>query len=104
MAEGLILEFDGLGVERYQQVNEQLGIDMDSGEGDWPDGLLTHVGGAKEGGWIVVELWASRADQERFLAERLGPALAAAGVEGPPARMEWIEVTAHHTPGPDRGV
>jgi hypothetical protein len=99
MAEGLILEFDGLGAEQYRRVNEQLGIDMDSGEGDWPAGLLTHVGGAKEGGWVVFELWSSQADQERFLADRLGPALAQAGIEGPPARMEWIEVAAHQTPG-----
>jgi hypothetical protein len=99
MAEGLILEFDGLGVERYRQVNELLGIDMDSGEGDWPAGMLAHTGGTKEGGLVVFELWSSRADQERFLTERLGPALAQAGVEGPPARSEWIEVAAHHTPG-----
>lgn len=99
MTEGLILEFEGLGTEEYQRVNELLGIDMESGEGDWPAGLHTHVGGSTEGRLIVFELWASRADQERFLAERLGPALAAAGIEGPPARMEWIEVTAHHTPG-----
>ena len=99
MAEGLILEFDGLSAADYQRVNELLGIDMESGEGDWPAGLHTHVGGAKDGGWMVFELWASRADQERFLEERLGPALAAAGVEGPPARMEWIEITAHRTPG-----
>jgi hypothetical protein len=99
MAEALILEFDGLGVDDYRRVNELLGVDVDSGEGDWPAGLITHVGGAKNEGWVVFELWASRADQERFLAERLGPALAAAGVEGPPARMEWIEVAAHQTPG-----
>jgi hypothetical protein len=99
MAEGLILEFDGLSAGDYQRVNELLGIEMESGEGDWPAGLHTHVGGAKEGGWMVFEVWASRADQERFLTERLGPALAEAGVEGPPARMEWIEITAHRTPG-----
>lgn len=99
MAEGLILEFDGLSVEDYRRVNELLGIDMESGAGDWPAGMVTHVGGAKDGGWVVFELWASRADQERFLEERLGPALAQAGVEGPPARMEWIEVAAHQTPG-----
>jgi hypothetical protein len=99
MAEGLILEFDGFGVDQYQRVNELLGIDMDSGEGDWPAGLLAHTGGTKDGGLVVFELWSSRADQERFLSERLGPALAQAGVEGPPARMEWIEVAAHHAPG-----
>ena len=98
MAEGLILEFDGLSMEDYQRVNALLGIDMESGEGDWPAGLHTHVGGAKDGGWVVFELWASRADQERFLEQRLGPALAKAGIEGPPARMEWIEVSAHRNP------
>ncbi|MBS1891771.1 MAG: hypothetical protein JST59_10790 [Actinobacteria bacterium] len=97
--EGLILEFDTLGIDDYGRVNELLGIDMNSGEGDWPDGLMTHVGGAKDNGWVVFELWASRADQERFLADRLGPALAQAGVEGPPARMEWIDVAASHSPG-----
>src|ERR1700760_950342 len=82
MAEGLILEFDGFGVDQYQRVNELLGIDMDSGEGDWPAGLLSHTGGTKEGGLVVFELWSSRADQERFLSERLGPALAPAAGGG----------------------
>jgi hypothetical protein len=99
MADGLILEFEGFGVDTYERVNQLLGIDMASGEGDWPAGLLAHTGGAKEGGWVVFEVWASQADQERFLSERLGPALAQAGIEGPPARLEWIEVAAHRNPG-----
>jgi hypothetical protein len=98
MPDGLILEFEGFGADKYQQVNELLGIDMESGEGDWPAGMIAHTGGAKDGGWVVFEVWSSRADQERFLAERLGPALAKAGVEGPPARLEWIEVSAHRNP------
>jgi hypothetical protein len=98
MADGLILEFEGFGADTYERVNELLGIDMASGEGDWPAGLLAHTGGAKERGWVVFEVWSSRADQERFLEERLGPALAEAGVEGPPARLEWIEISAHRNP------
>jgi hypothetical protein len=98
MAEGLILEFEGFGVDTYEQVNGLLGIDMESGEGDWPAGLLAHTGGAKEGGWVVFEVWASQADQGRFMQDRLGPALAQAGIEGPPARVEWIQVAAHHNP------
>jgi hypothetical protein len=99
MADGLILEFDGFGVEKYEQVNGLLGIDMYSGEGDWPAGMLAHTGGAKDGGWVVFEVWASQADQEAFMRDRLGPALAEAGIEGPPARVEWIEVAAHRNPG-----
>jgi hypothetical protein len=99
MADGLILEFDGFGVEKYEQVNGLLGIDMRSGEGDWPSGLVAHTGGAKDDGWVVFEVWASQADQEAFMRDRLGPALAEAGIEGPPARLEWIEVAAHRNPG-----
>ena len=96
MAEALILEFDGFGVEQYERVNGELGIDMRSGEGDWPAGLLMHTGAAKPGGFMVFELWDSREDQERFMQERLADALRAGGIEGPPARVEWLELAAHH--------
>lgn len=99
MADGLILEFEGFGAETYERVNELLGIDMASGEGDWPQGLLAHTGGAKDGGWVVFEVWASRADQERFMSERLGRALQEGGVEAPPSRIEWLDLSAHHNPG-----
>ncbi len=97
MAAGLILEFDGFGRETYEAVNERLGIDVESGAGDWPDGLLYHAGGAKPGGWVVFEVWESQANQERFMAERLGRALQEAGVNGPPSRAEWIDLAAHRT-------
>jgi hypothetical protein len=97
MADGLILEFDGVGLEQYERVNGLLGIDMATGEGDWPDGLLFHTGGAKPGGFVVFEVWDSRADQEAFMARRLGQALAGGGIEGPPARLEWLDVAAHHS-------
>lgn len=101
MAKGLILEFEG-NAEGYQRVTECLGIDVESGEGDWPAGLLFHSGGAKPNGWIVSEVWASREDQERFMAERLEPALKEAGVEDPPSRVEWFDLAAFHMPDRSR--
>jgi len=98
MAEGLILEFDGFGRETYDAVNERLGIDQDSGQGDWPAGLVFHAGAGKPGGWVVFEIWESRQDQERFMNDRLGRALQEAGATGPPARAEWLELAAYHTP------
>jgi hypothetical protein len=97
MAEALILEFEGFGVDTYESVNRELGIDMASGEGDWPDGMLSHTGAGKEGGWVVFEVWRSQADQELFMAERLGPALRAGGVTGPPTRVEWLALAAHQS-------
>ena len=45
MAEALILEFAGLTDADYRAVNGNLGIDMDTGKGDWPSGMLSHAAG-----------------------------------------------------------
>jgi hypothetical protein len=68
-------------------------------KGDWPPGLLVHVGGAKQGGWAVFEVWESKEAQERFMNERLGRALQEGGVTEPPSRVEWLEVAGYNTPG-----
>jgi hypothetical protein len=99
MAMGLILEFDGLAIEQYAAVNKHLGIDMASGKGNWPAGLLYHVGGAKQGGWAVFEVWESREAQDRFMRERLGHALHEAGITKPPTRVEWLTLAARHSLG-----
>ena len=98
MAQGLILEFEGVGRETYRAVNERLGIDYVTGEGAWPDGLLFHAGGAKPGGWVVFEVWDSQESQGRFMSDRLGRALQEGGVTGPPSRVEWLELAAYRSP------
>jgi hypothetical protein len=95
MAEGLILEFDGLDEGMYNTVNGNLGIDPGSGEGDWPAGMLFHAGGTKPGGLVVFEVWESKEDQAAFMNGRLGPALQQAGVTAPPTRVEWLGLVAH---------
>lgn len=98
MAEAIILEFEGVGAEDYKAVNEVLGIDMKSGQGDWPDGLVTHTAAASADGWVVFEVWESREAQERFMEERLAAALQQGGIEGEPSRAEWLDLEAHHSP------
>lgn len=99
MAEALILEFDGFGADTYERVNNELGIEMETGEGNWPEGLVSHTGAAKDSGFVVFEIWRSKADQERFMEERLAAALQAGGVEAPPSRIEWLGLAAsHHHP------
>ena len=90
MADALILEFKGT-VDQYQGVNKELGIDTTAGTGDWPAGMLSHVGAAGNGTIIVFEVWDTKASQETFMATRLGSALGKVGV-AEPHRVEWLEV------------
>jgi hypothetical protein len=93
----VILEFEGVTLTEYVAVNAVLGIDYTTGEGDWPDGLVTHTAGLNEGGHLVVmEVWDTPEHQARFMEGRLGAALAEGGVTEPPSRVTWIEVEAHH--------
>jgi hypothetical protein len=95
MAEVIIIEVD-CDPSLYPKVNAILGLDPNAGTGDWPKGLLTHIGGGGNGTVVVVEVWESRSDQESWMAT-LGPALAQAGV-GEPKRMEWFSVLGRINP------
>jgi hypothetical protein len=99
MAAALILEFEGVTLKEYTAVNKALGIDPETGGGDWPDGMVSHSAGLNDDGHLVVmEVWDSPEHQARFMDERLGAALAQGGVAGPPSSVTWIELVAHHTP------
>lgn len=50
----LILTFDGVTTKEYEAVNSELGIDMNTGKGNWPEGLLVHAAGIREDGQFVV--------------------------------------------------
>ena len=96
----VILEFEGVTTKEYDAVNAALGIDPESGEGDWPPGLQVHAAGLNEDGHLVVtEVWDTPEHQARFMEDRLADALVEGGVTAPPSRVTWIELVAHHTPG-----
>jgi hypothetical protein len=99
MAEGLILEFTGVGQEQYDAVNGKLGIDMASGAGDWPTGLESHTAGSTDdGSFVVAEVWSSRDAQADFMQTRLGDALAAGGVTSQP-KVTWYSLIGYQHPG-----
>ncbi|MGZ4673489.1 MAG: hypothetical protein ACXVH5_02880 [Ilumatobacteraceae bacterium] len=88
MSYGLVLVFEGVTEKDYWAVNDKLGIERDSNEG-YPEGMIAHTGGPTEGGgWVVIEMWESKAAHEAFMATRLGAALAAAGVKAPSQVIE----------------
>ena len=99
MAELLVLEFDGVDEADYAKVNAQLGLDPETGAGEWPAGLFTHLTGLVEGGRAyVIEVWESQEAQAEFMQSRLGPAMAAGGVTATPT-VTWARLLAHQNPG-----
>jgi hypothetical protein len=84
MAVGIRIKLAGVTAEQFDKL--EAAVDA---RGNRPDGLLFHASGPIDGGWGVIDFWASRADFDRFTAERIGPAMAAAGASGPPDIHEF---------------
>jgi hypothetical protein len=77
MAVLMMFEAPGTTVEQYEQINEIMGI---RGDDDAPDGLISHTAATTDDGLLIVDVWASEEQLGRFFEERLGAALAQAGV------------------------
>jgi hypothetical protein len=88
VAFGIVIVFEGVTEQDYWAVNDKLGIARDDWSEGWPDGAISHTAGPTATGWVVTEVWQSKAAQERFMAERLGPALHGAGLPAPSQVIE----------------
>jgi hypothetical protein len=74
----MILELEGATTDDYDAVNDAMGIH----EGALPQGLISHaVGPTDEGGLLIVDVWDNPQDLERFVQERIGPAMQQVGIE-----------------------
>jgi len=91
MAVGLRVKFADATEEQYQAVNAQMGVDANP-----PEGLIFHAAGPIEGGWGVLDFWESREQFDRFLAERIGPAIGELGDRAPQNPPEIKEFPVHN--------
>jgi hypothetical protein len=62
-------------------------------DGNPPAGLLFHASGPIDGGIGVIDFWESPEAFDRFAQDRIGPGMAAAGIEG--QRPEIHEFAVH---------
>jgi hypothetical protein len=61
---------EGIGPEAYDAVSAELGA-----ESKPPEGLIFHWAGMVDGKWRITDVWESRGDHDRFVTERLRPAI-----------------------------
>lgn len=95
MAVGLRVKFAGGTQEQYEAVNAEANV-----EAEPPEGLIFHAAGPIEDGWGVIDFWESRELFDRFLGERIGPAIEALGDRGMPGPPEIKEFPVHNTMRP----
>ena len=91
MAIGLRIKFVDSTQEQYEAVNDQMGV-----EENLPDGLVFHAAGPIEDGWGVIDFWESRGHFDRFLEDRLGPAIEELGDRAPQGLPDIKEFPVHN--------
>jgi hypothetical protein len=84
MAVGIRIKLADVSAEQFDEI--EAGVNA---RGDHPDGLIFHASGPIGGGWGVLDFWESRAQFDRFAAERIGPTVQASGTEVQPEIHEF---------------
>lgn len=91
MAIGLRIKFADGTQDQYEAVNSQMGVEEDP-----PEGLVFHAAGPIEEGWGVIDFWESREHFDRFLEQRLGPAIQELGDRAPQGPPDIKEFPVHN--------
>ncbi|MBV9213192.1 MAG: hypothetical protein JOZ25_06050 [Actinobacteria bacterium] len=84
MAVGIRIKLEGVTADQFGVMERS--VDPDSNP---PEGLIFHASGPIDAGWGVIDFWESREQFDRFAEERIGPAVAAAGVSAAPDIREF---------------
>jgi len=97
----MLLDAPGASVEAYDRTNELLDV---RGNPDAPQGLISHCCAVDDKGLVVADVWDSEAALNRFFEERLGAALAQAGIETAPPRIMRVHNLIRQGAGTVPGV
>ncbi len=81
MAVAFKMKFEGATLEQYDRVMELMGLEKD---GPGPDGAIFHWVAPIDGGIMVVDVWESDEQFNRFAEEHIRPATAHAGITSEP--------------------
>jgi hypothetical protein len=95
MAIGMLQSWQGFTKEMYDEVTEKMFGHKPMRDDEAPDGLIVHSAGTSPGGWYVYDIWESQEAFERFMNDRLMPAVnEVMGGQQPPeeARPQFFEV------------
>jgi hypothetical protein len=83
MAVGILTAAPEFTKEIYDQVTEKMFGHAPMREDESPEGMIVHSAGQGDQGYYVYDIWESREVFQRFMEEKLGPAIGEV-MGGPP--------------------
>ena len=81
MAVAFKMKFEGATLEQYDRVMELMGLDQGDSS---PDGAVFHWVSATNDGIVVVDVWESDEQFNKFAEEQIGPYTQQVGIPAPP--------------------
>jgi hypothetical protein len=81
MAVAFKMKFEGATLEQYDRVMELMGLDQGDSS---PDGAVFHWVSATDDGIVVVDVWESDEQFNKFAEEQIGPYTQQVGIPNPP--------------------
>ena len=81
MAVAFKMKFEGATLDQYDQVMELMGL---TANGPGPDGAIFHWVAPVEGGILVMDVWESDAQFEKFAKEQIRPYSEQVGITSEP--------------------
>src|SRR6476469_898211 len=84
MAVGVLTAAPEFTKEIYDGVTEKMFGHAPMREDDAPEGLIVHSAGQGDQGYYVYDIWESREAFQRFMDEKLGPAMRQVFGDQPP--------------------
>ncbi|HUO73568.1 MAG TPA: hypothetical protein VMU39_22555 [Solirubrobacteraceae bacterium] len=91
MAVGLRLKFAGGTQEQYDALHARVDAQTNP-----PEGMIFHSAGPVDDGWGVIDFWESRAHFDRFVQQRLAPAIQELGDQAPPGPPDVKEFPVYN--------
>jgi hypothetical protein len=93
MAVGVLMNMSGVTQDQYEQLNQKMFGTNVLESSDAPEGLIMHSAGPTPEGWYVYDVWESKDAFQRFVEDKLGPAVQElTGGEGGGNEPQYFEV------------
>ena len=87
MAVAFEMRFAGATLEQYDRVMELMGLDQGDSS---PDGAVFHWVSATDDGIVVVDVWESDEQFNKFAEEQIGPYTQEVGMQAPQMKVHDV--------------